>query len=332
MMLGHDYQFSRPMLRPGARVSVDGDRVRVDYRRHGCTIRTVGAGSADVTAVLTDLQSGLRRADLVDRHPQVGPEALGALIERLDDLGLITEADGALPPGVTSGEQFYRRVRRFGRALAARRAGGAFLRALEDGTATRAQVVGYALEYYHIVHMCPALVAPALANHESPRTRDLLRDFYRTEFDHDRMLQGALAAIGIDRERLDAVIPLPTTFAQATSLAAYARVNPLAFKTCLYLFEVPAPRFQRALRERCQQLALPEAFWKPFLEHSDINEDAGHDDISRVLLREIGAVTEEEQVTTLIAVGALIETFVAQETEILHYYGDPRNPIPRIFP
>jgi hypothetical protein len=253
------------------------------------------------------------------------------VLSALDSLGLLTETSLPEPAGVVSGRQLYRELRRFADRLYDRVIEGRFHRAMTFGGITRNQLVGYALEYYHLVRQAPRVLAPALAKEEPGELPGLLQDFLASELHHDRMLETSLKAVGITREQLRRMQPLPATFALIASIGAYAAQNPLTFKAMLYLFEEPSPEFNEAFAEACQAEGLPDAFVRPILAHAQLNDEGDHGDISAQLLAEVPVVGPEEQHTVRKHLAIVIETLAQQEKEILEYYGRPDALVPRIF-
>ena len=234
------------------------------------------------------------------------------------------------PQEVRSGSQFYRELRRLVDRARQKYSDGRFYRGLLDGSINRQQLIGYALEYYHVVKMCPALLAPSLSYYETKNTTRILQDFFVSELHHDKMLAKSLAAVDIDESMLDRLVPLPMTFSVCASLGNYARQHPLSFKSALFLFEESNNKFHEAFRQHCIEVGLPERFYKPLLDHAMINDDGDHGDISRSLLAEVLGVSAEEELTVSRHICILVESLAVMEQQIITYYGDAKNPFPRL--
>jgi hypothetical protein len=276
------------------------------------------------------LQNGERTFDeLTVELPALGP-GVGELCRDLDRFGLITDA-AFVPATAKSGTQFYRELDRFVERVKLKHNDHPLYQRLREGTATREELIGYVLEYYHIVLMCPGLLAPSLSHHESRTTKRILQDFFTSELDHDILIERALEAVGISRRQLDCLVPLPMTFSVCASLGVYARQHPLSFKACLFLFEQADGDFNTLFKARCDLLGLSEDFYGPVFEHAQINDEGDHDKISQVLYADVPCLSEEEQTVVKRHVAILIESLSLMEKQIVDYYGTPGSPIPRCF-
>ncbi len=310
--------FRRPRLRPGIEVNRTADGFALGYRRQGVDLAVSPEATNEVGGLLDLLSVGASADELASATP--GLDDLDGLLDELDRLGLLTE--GAPPdpaPGV-DGVELYRSVRRFAARLQATVCDSRLYRAMVSGEATRTNLVGYALEYHHVVRRSPALIAPALAHAWEPAAYDLLQRFLAEEIGHDQLTAGALATAGVAIDRLSAVQPLPATFAVCATLGTTSAQDPLSFAACLFLVEEPAREFNRAFAAHAAKVGLPSGFVEPLLEHSGINDEAGHADISHDLLATIGYVGIEHQQAVLKQVAVMVESLARMEGEILDYY------------
>ena len=259
-------------------------------------------------------------------------EDIPELLRELERRNLLLETPREAEPlnGVT-GSQFYRELYRFIERLKGQFPPSPFSQKMVDKTITRNQLIGYALESYHVTHLCPRLLAPSLAHYESPETEKLLQEFFASELHHDRLLEKSLKSVGVEEQQLQQMQPLPMTFAICSSLGVFATAHPLSFKTALLLFEQDDPEFHQLFQERCDALELPEEFYQPMLLHAGINTEGAHEDITGILLAQVSYVSPEEQLVVKQNMRVLLESMVLRTHEILDYYGDSNNIIPRCF-
>lgn len=321
--------FERPRFRDQVELVFDQTGVECGYRDQSCRVDFHDQPQARRLIELL-AAGGLTRSELEHQCPGLDGQ-VNDLLTALDALGLLTETSLPAPGDVISGRQMYREVRRVADRLYDRMVQESFYLAMTDGRITASQLIGYALEYYHLVRAAPRLIAPALSKELPGRAGGILQDFLASELHHDRMLESALAAVGIGAQQLPLAQPLPMTFGLCAALGAYSAQNPLTFMALLYLFEEPSGEFNEAFAAACARAELPEGFSRPILAHARLNESGGHGDISAELLAEIPAVGPEERHTVLKHVAITVETMALQERELLAYYGSPQARVPRVF-
>ncbi len=322
--------FAKPRLRDGVRVQLEADVCVLAVGDKEIEVDLVEGARDESARLVTLLGEGGRTLDAIAAEVPALRDQLGDVCRELDRHGLLTESDLA-PAEAKSGAQFFRELARYVDAVKRAHPQGPFQAAIRDGSITRDQLVGYALEYYHVVRTCPGLLGPSLMHLDSRETSDRLQDFLASELRHDRMLERSLASVGVTRAQLDAMIPLPMTFSVLSSLGTYARLHPPSFKASLFLFEEPDAEFNALFRARCEERGLPAAFYGPILDHAAVNEDGDHDSISKVLYDDVPCVDAEEARVIKRHVGVLVECFAKMERQVFDYYGAPGNPIPRVF-
>lgn len=309
----------QPRFRDGVTLAREGATIDVSYRDGGCVIELDPATAEQSAGFVAALQDGGQpRDELAARYDQL---PITTLLDQLDGLGLITDTPAMLPAGITGG-QCYRRARRAYQRTMADAAlwyPRQLSTALKEQTVTRGQLIGYAIEYYHVVAFCPRVLAPLLAQADDHTSMMMARRFYQSEMNHDRMLLQSLAAVDID-PTTTTLQPLPSTFAMVASLGVLAAQFPLALKAVLFVLEEPQPEFNDAFQKNCERLGLPSGFVAPIARHSDVNEGEAHDDISRDLLERVEFVTEEEAIEVEKAVTDLTEQLAAAGQEMHDWY------------
>ena len=285
----------------------------------------------EIVKLLRLLQiGGLSVEKLGKACPEIQDD-ISEILANFDNRGLLIETENKITSGSMSGSQFYRELWRFIERLKLQFSFSPFFEKMADGTITKNQLLGYALESYHVTHLCPKLLAPALANYESNRVQKLLQEFFVSELNHDILIEKSLKSVGVKDEQIETMQPLPSTFAICSSLAIFAKQHPLSFKTALMLFEQDEPKFHELFKKQSQALELPKDFYKPILLHAGNNEEAAHEDITGVLLADIPYVTPSEQLQVKKNMGNLMELIALRSHEIIDYYGNCNNVIPRCF-
>ena len=115
--------------------------------------------------------------DIQDQIPE--------LLNKFAQQGLLAEIQDLSNISGVTGRQFYRKLFRFLKQLKQQFSPSPLSVQLASGTLLKKQLIGYALEAYHVTHLCPRLLALALAHYESITTQKLLQDFFVSELHHD---------------------------------------------------------------------------------------------------------------------------------------------------
>jgi hypothetical protein len=323
--------FQQPLFKNQVFLHLHETRIEVNYNGQGCSLSIPEEYLNETVHLLRLLQAGGKSLEkLQEMCPNIAEDIPGLLTE-FEQRGLLVESPRQKVNYGVTGQQFYRDLSRFIERLKQQLPASNFGQKMIDKTITRNELIGYALESYHVTHLCPKLLAPALANYESVETQTLLQEFFASELHHDRLLEKSLKTVGITQEQLEQMQPLPMTFAVCSSLAVFAKQHPLSFKAALVLFEEDSKEFHDLFKERCQALDLPTDFYKPILLHAGINEEGGHQDITGLLLTKVPYVSPEEQALVKKNMAVLMESIFFRSQEILEYYGNSEGKIPRCF-
>ncbi len=324
-MLSTQILYQQPVFRDGVLLSFKDSAVEIRDRHSGFSLTIDPDIKDDLTKFLKLLQTGgLSPEKLSQACPKI-TEDIPELLNLLSDRNLLQETQGL------TGKQFYRELCRFSDRLKRRFPPSNFSQKMADGTISVNQLLGYVLESYHVTHLCPRLLAPALANYESKITHKLLQEFYVSELNHDRLIESSLKSVNITADQLEWMQPLPMTFAVCSTLGVFAQQHPLSFKAALMLFEEDEQQFHELFEQQCRDLGLPTEFYRPILLHAQINEDGAHQEITEHLLAEVVYVSPEEQLLVKKNMANLMESMVLRTHEILNYYGNPDSIIPRCF-
>lgn len=307
------------------------NELQIHYQSQACSLTIEQACHEDMVKLLRLLQVGGLSPDKLAKFCPSIEDEVEALLAEFERRGFLEETPSNNIAKPMSGKQFYREFYRFLERCRRRFPPSPFSEKMASGTITKEQLIGYALESYHVTHLCPRLLAPALAKYESIKTQKLLQEFFTSELHHDKLIEKSLKSVGFADEQIQQMQPLPMTFAVCTSLAVFAQQHPLNFKVALLLFEQDDRVFHQLFKQQSGALGLTADFYKPILLHADINEEGEHEDITRILLEEIPYVSVAEQTLVKKNIAVLMESMVKRTHEILDYYGNPTNMIPRCF-
>lgn len=324
--------FCLPRLRKGVAISSMETGITLNYHEQGCDITVDQESRNKLFEFLKILAKGKFSVEkLCQQFTEQDGFSCTEIIQHLDKLGLIDDGMEVKQTGALSGEDFY-----YSRLLPVIRkwqfnAGDSpFYIKMISGKITNNELIGFAMEYYHLVKMSPAIIAPALSHSVNENIRVELLKLFIEEYDHDKMLLSCLNAVGIDEAILLARQPLPATFMANASLGVYARQHYLSFFSALLLFETPSHIFNNAFIDACIRNGLPEEFYKPIIKHSDINEDGDHGLITLKLLKEIPVISVEEQHVILVHMCSLIEMLFDEDRQIVDFYSQ-KNDLRRVY-
>lgn len=178
----HTY-FVQPRLRAGLRVNRTDTGFALDYRKQSIDLTVPSVGQQEVQALLDRLVEGTPVAELAVIAAYF--DGLDSLLDELDRLGLLTEADSGARSIAITGADLHHLVQRFVRRQRATLNHSVFYEAMRSGSTTRAQLLGYAIEYHHVVAASPALIAPALAHAWTHEAYLVLQGFLKDEIGHD---------------------------------------------------------------------------------------------------------------------------------------------------
>lgn len=315
--------YDRAAFRAGVEALVGDTRALFTYDLVSFDVDLNAAAADEVERLCAGLRAdaGLRIAEVGRTFGEFTPHAL-KILEALDKYGFLTERGKPDPSMAISGNVLWHEVESFANRCKMR-SKPVFYSALASGVVPAGALVRYAIEYYHLVHHGPRIIAGALPHCGNARTQQLLEQFLMQEIGHERMLLRSLAAAGLDADQVRSRTPLPSTFALIAGLQVMADQHPLAFKSVAFLLEESSPEFHAAFRDASEAAGLREAFWSPILRHAEINDDGDHGGISANLLAEVSAISTQERTVVLQHVAYVIETLIALEHDVL----DPSNAV-----
>lgn len=315
------------------RVFIQFNEAKIEIRdcRQGFAITVPAADRSEMQHFLKLLQLGGLSLEQLTQACSGIREHIPELLTEFSQRDLLAKRLEISDISGVTGDQFYRELSRFLQHLKQQFPPSPLSQQVAHGMLSRNQLIGYALESYHITHLCPRLLAPALAHYDTTTTQNLLQDFFASELHHDSLIKKSLNSVGIGDNQLATMQPLPMTFAVCTSLGMFARQHPLSFKSALMLFEEDDPDFHGLFEQYCQTLDMPSDFYRPILLHARINEEGEHDQITAALLAEVAYVSPQEQRLVKQNMTLLVESMILRTYEILEYYDNSDNVIPRCF-
>ena len=151
---------------------------------------------------------------------------------------------------------------------------------------------GLALENYHFLAREALFNSPVLPFVSNTRARHLINEFYISEYGHDELVLRALNAVGISRDVAQDSMPLPQTLALCNALSYWASNDPIFFFATLGVLE-GKDTDEDLFIAACERNALPPDFIGPMRQHSNINRNSEHGNLTRLIFAEIPLVDDE---------------------------------------
>lgn len=331
MNLSHSL-FEKPRLRTGVTFSQAEQEILIAYRDQSCSLHYDDIIPSEIMSFLSTIQRETLTTAQLNSQYQQSLGNVNDLLRELDQLGLLDEGKGSSTDSCSTGADFYHiKLLPMVRNLQYKLSSSPFYIRMAEGNITRNELIGFAMEYYHLVKMAPSLIAPSLSHVVNEEANKQLIKLFIDEYNHDLMMLACLEAVGIQKKIMLKRQPLASTFSSYISLGVYSRQHLLSFFSALFLFETPSTEFNELFIDCCQKQNMPSGFYQPIIKHSDINEQESHGTITETLLKTIPVVSNEEQVTTLINIHALVEMLHKQDQEIISYYSHPTVDLYRIF-
>jgi pyrroloquinoline quinone (PQQ) biosynthesis protein C len=192
---------------------------------------------------------------------------------------------------------------------------------------------GWILETYHYVHSARRHVAVALGSCTDARWEPLLTDYFVEEHDHAPLVASALERIGIPREETEGAHPLIGTMSLVNALCEIARADTLSYIACTSLFEARSEDYDDAKQDF---LTIAAGYGyaaedvASVIEHMAGDIAAGHTSLLQQALEGQASITTREANVTVNALHDLKHSFDQYHDQILQYYGDISNYIPRL--
>lgn len=324
--------FEKPRLRSGVTFLEGDQEILIEYRDQSCSLHYDKTISSEVISFLSTIQKETFTTEQLNSQYQQSLGNINDLLRELDRLGLLDEGKKYPTNSYCTGEDFYHvKLLPMVRNLQYELNSSPFYIKMKEGNITRNELIGFAMEYYHLVKMSPSLISPSLSHVMNEQANKQLIKLFIDEHDHDVMMLSCLEAVGIPKEIMLKRQPLASTFSSYISLGVYAKQHFLSFFSALFLFETPSTEFNKLFIDCCKKQKMPPGFYQPIINHSDINEQESHGTITETLLTTIPIISNEEQVTTLINIHALVEMLHKQDQEIISYYSHPDVDLYRIF-
>jgi pyrroloquinoline quinone (PQQ) biosynthesis protein C len=247
---------------------------------------------------------------------------------------LVLDLDRAA--GAQSGAEFVRFFKTECRFWSGEIHSQSFWKAIHSGSANRATVLGWGVEFYHFVESANHYMAAGVANcREGARVREILARHYIEESGHGRIFLEGLTKCGLDPLRVRSAPPLASTQALINYLYELGNSNSFAYAGTFAVMQSSGKQLSEtdvnASYDRLASLyPFAEEMFNAFKRHALVDVELDH---HKITLDDIVELVPElvlrNSAPMLVAVRALVEHFIQFFEGIQEYYGQPRTYVPR---
>lgn len=270
------------LLRSSARVNYQAEtRVVVELDANEVTLE--GAAAVMFRKLLPRLNGN---APIVDLAAAIGESAerVSALTQRLESAGVLIDPRTAREDGPMSGEQFYSLHRRCAARWLRPVYDHPFWGKVVNGTATRAQVLGFAFEKYHYIEAAHEHMALAAANATPEMMPHLARHFIE-EFSHGDIYRKGLRSLFSDQAILHSQ-PLPSTRALINFLNESATRSSFGYYAGNELLQMTENADEDAVSAVSEFYTAMRAHYPfsgklvdSFIAHTNADQKLGHENV-----------------------------------------------------
>jgi len=222
------------------------------------------------------------------------------LVLMLQGNGLVSVRRPGEGERLMSGDDFYHYHRRYAEHWLQPVYQHPFWAKVVEGTATRAQVIGFAFEKYHYIEGAHEHMGIAAANATPQMLKHLARHFIE-EYRHGDIYRRGLQHLFADEAVLDAP-PLPTTRALVNFLNEAAASNSFGYYAANEVLQMTenadggdednaVDNFYAAMR---RHYPYAEKLIESFIIHTRLDQSLGHDSVFAEMCRDQPAMTARE--------------------------------------
>jgi pyrroloquinoline quinone (PQQ) biosynthesis protein C len=203
---------------------------------------------------------------------------------------------------------------------------------LADLSLRKEVFIGLFIETYHYVSSAPRHIATAISSCRDKAYASLLAEYFVEEYNHAGLLAETLERLGLDRAALENSYPASGTVSLVTMLCEIARTDTLAYWASTSLMEARADQVETSsakMREVCQAYGWPTEALDPFISHAAADVEAGHSNLLSLALSTTPAIPAAHAHAAVNSVHDLKHAFHIFFDQILSYYSNISNHIPR---
>ncbi|HEU4964388.1 MAG TPA: hypothetical protein VFV52_11145 [Bacilli bacterium] len=204
---------------------------------------------------------------------------------------------------------------------------------LERGEYRKEVFLGLILETYHYVKSATKHISVALAHCTNPVWQKILTEYLQDEHDHEKLFENALVQMGMPLEWVQNSHPIIGTMSLTNMLCEIGKASTFAYMACTNLFEAREEDFENAsgaFEQMARQYGYDESVIASVIEHMAGDIEAGHKSLLAQALEETPFVDADLAHLTVNFLHDLKHSYDQFHDQILDYYSDISNYIPRL--
>jgi pyrroloquinoline quinone (PQQ) biosynthesis protein C len=193
--------------------------------------------------------------------------------------------------------------------------------------------IGYILETYHYVKSAAKHISTAIAHCNDPKYLPILNEYFVEEYDHTKLVLKALKNLGISKEEAENAHPIIGTMSLVNMLCEIGREDTLAYLTCTSLFEARKEDYEeskKALEKMASNYSLQYEQVDPFIDHLREDVEAGHTGLLEEAIDAEQLIPATQAHFIVNCMHDLKHSYDQYHDQIIQYYSDPQNYIPRL--
>ncbi len=315
-----------PNFRPRlvCEVSVKGNELTLARDGLEFALEPHGSSAEDLQHFLKRLDGRRTVNDLQQDLDGTQRQRFGTLLEDLDRFRML---DDASTVELRTGSQALLELEDYANALMEKSINrNIFWTSVLGSTTTCPHGVfyGLAIENYHFLYRESLFDSPVLPYIANANIRQLMNEFYCSEYGHDEIIIKAIFSLGLSRADVQDMMPLPETLALCNALSYWAASDPIFFFATLGVLEGKDSEVDLFI-EACEKAQLPRAFIKPMKDHSDINRKGEHGNLTRLIFAEIPVIDDETMARLRRQMRLFVEMYDNFYTAIWNFYSPKKT-------
>jgi pyrroloquinoline quinone (PQQ) biosynthesis protein C len=298
-----------PIFRRTAKVTRHDGKVVIAHMRNEVTLEGVAATLFDKVQPHLD---GKHTVPQIAERVSEAAARLMSLLEGLKQAGLVSFLSAIDDARTMPGEEFYELHRQYCEHWLEEVYTHPLWEKITNGTATRAQVLGFAFEKYHYIEGAYEHMAQAASNATPEMMPHLARHFIE-EYSHGDIYRKGLRTLFAD----DLVLrsqPLPSTRALVNFLSESAVRNSFSYYAGNELLQKTensdggaGDAVNEFYNKMKQYYPYTEKLIQSFLAHTQADQKLGHQDVFLEMCKSVPPLTRREVIDALNTVRSMAE-------------------------